>query len=45
MDALDELLHEKYPPSDSLMMEMQPKASAYTGQQISLNLWTDKEYD
>ena len=30
IDALDELLQEKYPPSDSLMMEVKPKPSIFT---------------
>ena len=31
IDALDELLQEKYPLSDSLMTEMKPKPSIFTG--------------
>ena len=31
IDALDELLQEKYPLSDSLMMEVKPKPSIFTG--------------
>jgi hypothetical protein len=31
IDALDELLQEKYPLSDSLLTEMKPKPSIFTG--------------
>ena len=31
IDALDEVLREKYPLSDSLMMDVKPKPSIFTG--------------